>query len=98
MHCGPVAAAANIQLDVTCPNVLAQEGIEMMGNSPADTNTLERDIIEVPITIENGYIIPSTTPGLGIGRVKEEILDQYPYQSERQGHTYEIGDRYRKYP
>jgi galactonate dehydratase len=30
MHCGPVAAAANIQLDVTCPNVLVQEGIETM--------------------------------------------------------------------
>ena len=98
MHCGPVAAAANIQLDVTCPNLLAQEGIEMMGNSPDDTNTLERDIIEVPIKIENGYIIPSTEPGLGIGRVKEEILDKYPYQPERQVPSREIGDRYRSYP
>lgn len=98
MHCGPVAAAANIQLDVTCPNVLAQEGIEMMGNSQTDTNTLERDIIEVPIKIVNGYITPSTAPGLGIGRVKEEILDQYPYQIEHQGPSYEVGDRYRKFP
>ena len=98
MHCGPVAAAANIQLDVTCPNVLAQEGIEMMGNSPEDTNTLERDIIEVPIKIEKGYIIPSTAPGLGIGRVKEEMLDQYPYQLEHQGPRARVEDRYRKYP
>jgi 2-dehydro-3-deoxyphosphogalactonate aldolase len=98
MHCGPVAAAANIQLDVTCPNVLAQEGIEMMGNSPADTNTLERDIIEIPIIVEDGYIIPSKAPGLGIGRVKEEILDQYPYQPEHLTSSYKIGDRYRKYP
>lgn len=76
MHCGPVAAAANIQLDVTIPNFLAQEGIETMGG-------FEAEIIEEPIRIEKGYIIPSTKPGLGIGRVKEELLDKYPYQPER---------------
>ena len=75
MHCGPVDAAANIQLDVTCPNFLAQEGIEMMGG-------LEAEILEEPIRIEKGYIIPSTKPGLGIGRVKEELFSKYPYQAE----------------
>jgi len=76
MHCGPVAAAANIQIDVTSPNFLAQEGIETMGGFQAE-------IIEEPIKFEKGYIIPSTKPGLGIGRVKEEILGKYPYQPER---------------
>jgi galactonate dehydratase len=76
MHCGPVAAAANVQLDVTCPNFLVQEGIETMRG-------LHAEIVEEPITIEEGYIIPSTKPGLGIGRVKEELLDKYPYQPER---------------
>jgi len=76
MHCGPVNAAANIQLDVTCPNFLAQEGIETMGGIYAE-------ILEEPIRIEKGYIIPSTKPGLGIGRVKEELLSKYPYQPER---------------
>lgn len=42
----------------------------------------EAEIIEEPIRIEKGYIIPSTKPGLGIGRVKEELLDKYPYQPE----------------
>jgi 2-dehydro-3-deoxyphosphogalactonate aldolase len=73
MACGPVNAAANIQLDVTCPNFLAQEGIGTMTGIYAE-------ILEEPIRIEKGYIIPSTKPGLGIGRVKEELLDKYPYQ------------------
>ncbi len=76
MHCGPVACAANIQLDVTTPNFLAQEVIETMGG-------LQAEIVEEPIKIENGFIIPSTEPGLGIGRVKEELLDKYPYQTKR---------------
>lgn len=77
MYCGPVAAAANIQLDVTCPNFLAQEEIETMGG-------LHAELVEEPIRIEKGHIIPSTKPGLGIGRVKEEVLGKYPYQPERQ--------------
>jgi L-alanine-DL-glutamate epimerase-like enolase superfamily enzyme len=75
MYCGPVAAAANIQLDVTIPNFLAQEGVETM-------NGFHEEILEEPIRIEKGYIIPSTKPGLGIGRVKEELFDKHPYQSK----------------
>lgn len=72
MACGPVNAAANIQLDVTCPNFLAQEGIgTMMG--------IYAEILEEPIRIEKGFVLPSTKPGLGIGRVKEELLEKYPY-------------------
>ncbi|MCJ7610298.1 hypothetical protein MUP00_11670 [Candidatus Bathyarchaeota archaeon] len=71
-----VNAAANIQLDVTSPNFLGQEGIETMGG-------LEAEIVEEPIRIEKGYIIPSTKPGLGIGRVKEELFSKHPYQTER---------------
>ena len=44
---------------------------------------LEAEIIEEPIRIEKGYIIPSTKPGLGIGRVKEELFSKHPYQAER---------------
>ncbi len=76
MHCGPVAGAANIQLDVTCPNFFIQEGIETWSG-------LHAEIIEEPVRWEKGYIVPSTKPGLGICRVKEELLDKYPYQSER---------------
>jgi len=76
MYCGPVAAAANIQLDVTYPNFLIQEGIE-------DMSGFHAELVEEPIKIERGYIIPSSKPGLGIGRVKEEILNKYPYFPER---------------
>ncbi len=72
MACGPVNAAANIQLDVTCPNFLAQEGIGRMGGIYAE-------VLEEPILVVQGYIIPSTKPGLGIGGVKEEVLEKYPY-------------------
>ena len=72
MACGPVNAAANIQLDVTCPNFLAQEGIGTMTGIYAE-------ILEEPIRIKKGFVIPSTKPGLGIGRVKEELLEKYPY-------------------
>jgi 2-dehydro-3-deoxyphosphogalactonate aldolase len=72
MACGPVNAAANIQLDVTCPNFLAQEGIGTMTGIYAE-------ILEEPICIKKGFVIPSKKPGLGIGRVKEELLEKYPY-------------------
>jgi 2-dehydro-3-deoxyphosphogalactonate aldolase len=75
MYCGPVAGAANIQLDVTCPNFLIQEGIETWSGFHAE-------IVEEPFKWEKGYIFPSSKPGLGIGRVREEILDKYPYQPE----------------
>lgn len=76
MFCGPVNAAANIQLDVTCPNFLAQEGIGTMEGFWAE-------IVEESIRVEEGYIIPSTKPGLGFGRVREELLGKYPYQRKR---------------
>ena len=76
MHCGPVNCAANIQVDVTCPNFLVQKVIETMGS-------LKAAVLEEPIRVEQGYIISSTKPRLGIGRVKEEVLEQYPYQPER---------------
>jgi L-alanine-DL-glutamate epimerase-like enolase superfamily enzyme len=67
------------------PNFLAQEfnrlfvtlsGGETMGGIYAD-------VLEEPIRIEKGYIIPSKKPGLGIGRVKEELLN--PPQISRLG-------------
>jgi 2-dehydro-3-deoxyphosphogalactonate aldolase len=76
MYCGPVNCAANIQLDVTSPNFLAQEVIDTMSG-------LHAKIITEPIRIEKGYIIPSTKPGLGIGCINEKILSKYPYHSSR---------------
>ena len=57
MYCGPIAAAAAIQLDTCSPNFLIQE---------YNSNDLHRDIFVEPIIFANGFIDPPTTPGLGV--------------------------------
>jgi galactonate dehydratase len=70
MHCGPVAGAAAIQLDVCSPNFLIQEGLETWGGFHAD-------ILKEPIRWERGYIIPPTRPGLGV-EPDERALAKFP--------------------
>jgi 2-dehydro-3-deoxyphosphogalactonate aldolase len=70
MHCGSVAGAAAIQLDVCTPNFLMQEGLEMWGGFHAE-------ILREPICWERGYIIPSTQPGLGV-EPDERVLAKFP--------------------
>lgn len=57
MYCGPVAAAAAVQLDTCSPNFLIQE---------YNGGDLHNDIFKEPIRFENGVITPPTGPGLGI--------------------------------
>jgi 2-dehydro-3-deoxyphosphogalactonate aldolase len=57
MYCGPVAAAAAIQLDTCSPNFLIQE---------YNGNDLHSQLFTEPITFEKGYIAPPTGPGLGV--------------------------------
>ena len=57
MACGPVAAAAAIQVDTCSPNFLIQE---------ANQGPLHKTIFKEPLVFENGYITPPTGPGLGI--------------------------------
>ena len=57
MYCGPIAAAAAVQLDTCSPNFLVQE---------FNTNDLHRDVFTTPIVIEDGYITPPSGPGLGV--------------------------------
>ncbi len=57
MYCGPIAAAAAIQLDTCSPNFMIQE---------ANQGPLHRIIFKEPLVFEKGYIIPPTGPGLGI--------------------------------
>ena len=71
MFCGPVAGAANIHLDVCSPNFLIQEGIDTWGGFSAE-------ILKEPIQWENGFIIPPSTPGLGID-LDEDVLKKYPF-------------------
>ena len=67
MACGPIAAAAAIQLDTCSPNFLIQE---------ANQGPLHKTIFKEPLVFENGYIIPPTGPGLGV-EFDEEVLKQH---------------------
>lgn len=71
LYCGPIEAAANIQLDTCSPNFLIQESIETLCGFHAE-------ILKKPIQWEQGYIIPPTDPGLGV-ELDEEIANKHPY-------------------
>lgn len=64
MYCGPVAAAAAVQLDACSPNFLIQE---------YNGNSLHEELFKEPIRFENGYIMPPTGPGLGV-ELDEAVL------------------------
>ncbi|HJN49401.1 MAG: mandelate racemase/muconate lactonizing enzyme family protein [Pseudomonadales bacterium] len=75
LYCGPIEAAANIQLDTCSPNFLIQESIETFGGFHAE-------ILKEPIQWEDGYIIPPTKPGLGV-ELDEEVAAKHPFQQVR---------------
>jgi 2-dehydro-3-deoxyphosphogalactonate aldolase len=71
LYCGPVVGAANIQLATCIPNFLLLEGIETWGG-------FHGEILKTPIRWEDGYVIPPTTPGLGV-ELNEEVAARHPY-------------------
>ncbi len=71
VYCGPVVAAAAIQLATCIPNFLILEGIETWGGFHAE-------ILKTPIVWEEGYVIPSSAPGLGV-ELDEEVAAAHPY-------------------
>jgi 2-dehydro-3-deoxyphosphogalactonate aldolase len=67
MYCGPVAAAAAIQLGTCSPNFLIQE---------FNANALHAELLKEPLHFENGYITPPTGPGLGV-ELDERIVAEH---------------------
>ena len=67
MYCGPVAAAAAIQIDTCSPNFLIQE---------ANQGPLHKKIFKEPLVFENGFIVPPTGPGLGV-EFDEDVLNAH---------------------
>ncbi|MFK7854201.1 MAG: mandelate racemase/muconate lactonizing enzyme family protein [Granulosicoccus sp.] len=59
LYCGPVEGAANVQLATCTPNFLILESIETWGGFHAR-------ILKSPMQWEAGYVIPPTTPGIGV--------------------------------
>jgi len=69
MYCGPIAAAAAIQLATCSPNFLIQE---------FNVSPLHANILKTPIKFEDGYILPPTAPGLGV-ELDEDTVAAHPY-------------------
>jgi len=72
LYCGPVVGAANIQLAACSANFLVLEGI-------LDWGGFHADILRRPVAWEDGYVVPSTEPGLGV-ELDEDVAAAHPYE------------------
>jgi galactonate dehydratase len=75
LYCGPIAAAADIQVSTCSPNFLIQESILTWGG-------FYTEILKEPIQWQDGYIIPSTKPGLGV-ELNEAVAERHPYTGDK---------------
>ncbi|WP_321953837.1 mandelate racemase/muconate lactonizing enzyme family protein [Paraburkholderia bannensis] len=76
LYNGPVGAAASIQLAACTPNFLIQESIGTWGGFHAE-------VLKQPIQWEDGYIIPSKAPGLGVELNMDVVRAHSPYTGKR---------------
>jgi 2-dehydro-3-deoxyphosphogalactonate aldolase len=74
LYCGPIAAAAAVQLSTCTPNFLVQECI-------LDWGGFHAQVLRSPLLWDSGDIIPPTEPGLGV-ELDEEVARQHPYDGE----------------
>ncbi|MDJ0941846.1 MAG: mandelate racemase/muconate lactonizing enzyme family protein [Kiloniellales bacterium] len=74
LYCGPVVGAANIQISACSPNFLILESIQTWGGFHAE-------ILKTPIRWEDGYVIPSEAPGLGV-ELDEVVAAKHPYKGD----------------
>ena len=73
LYCGPIVAAANIQLSTCTPNFLILESI----------GTFEgpyMSMVTADYRWEDGYVIPPRSPGLGI-EINDDIASANPYKA-----------------
>ncbi len=84
LYCGPVVGAANIQIAACSPNFLILESIQQWGGFHAE-------ILKAPIQWQDGYVIPPTSPGLGV-ELNEAVASQHPYPQSAPLHL-EMVDR-----
>lgn len=74
LYCGPVVAAANIQLATCTPNFLILETIQ-------GWQGFHSQVVKTSIKFESGFIVPPTEPGLGI-ELNEEVALAHPYSGK----------------
>jgi galactonate dehydratase len=70
-YCGPIVAAANIQVSVTLPNFLILEAIKTFDGTHAS-------LLMKKIEWQDGQVIPSSEPGLGV-ELNEAFVEAHPY-------------------
>lgn len=75
LYCGPIVAAANIQLATSIPNFLILETIGKMDGFHAA-------LLVKPLCWEDGYMIPPTGPGLGVELNMDMVLAN-PWDGDR---------------
>src|ERR1035438_862333 len=84
LYCGPIVGAANIQIAACSPNFLILESILTWGGFHAE-------LLMKPIVWDQGYVIPPTTPGLGI-ELNEAVALAHPFVDFTKLHL-EMADR-----
>ena len=57
MYCGPIAAAAAVQIATCSPNFLIQEW---------NVTSMHSDLLKEPIEMSDGELTPPSAPGLGV--------------------------------
>ncbi len=72
LYAGPVEWAANIHLAASIPNLLLLESIE---------TPFHDQLIKGSIRVEEGFVTPPTTAGLGI-EVDEDLARAHPYKGD----------------
>ena len=71
---GPLATAAAIQFAACTPNFLIQESLR------SDVSW-RNEVMNNPIVVQDGYVVPGDRPGLGV-EVNEEEAKKHPFQQE----------------
>ena len=75
LYCGPVVAAANIQVGAASPNFLILESIGTFDGP-------YMSCLKTDITWEDGYVIPSSAPGLGV-ELDDNAIAANPYTGDQ---------------
>ncbi len=73
-YCGPLVAAANIQLAATLPNFLVLESIKTWDGFHAE-------LLKKKIEWDDGYVIPSSEPGIGV-ELDEQVCEANPWSGD----------------
>ena len=74
LYCGPITAAANIQLAAAIPNFLILESIKTMDGFCGE-------ILKTPLRWEKGDIVVPDAPGLGV-ELNEKVARAHPWRGE----------------